>query len=297
MNEEEIFFSVIIPTYNRAGFISRAVESVFKQTYSKFEVIVIDDGSTDDTKNKIAAFNNDKLVYYYQENSERGAARNKGVELAKGDYIVFLDSDDFLYEHFLANALESLKKYDFPGFLYMGFELVNKNDNNKEKVPWVNNDNVLGLIKGNILGCVGPVIRKNVAQQHKFIESKNLFSGEDWELWLRITAHYGLKCDNRISAGALMHDNRSVHAVNAEKLMGTKSILFNHAFADKKVQEVFGPYRRKMEAYWDTFTGLHLILGGNKREGLKHWWKGVMRSPRVLFQKRTLAIIKRFIIG
>ena len=85
--------TVVIPTYNRAHLIKDAVESVLNQTYQDFELIVIDDGSTDNTREVLAVYK-DKLTYIYQENQGRSSARNHGIELAQGEYIAFLDSDD-----------------------------------------------------------------------------------------------------------------------------------------------------------------------------------------------------------
>jgi len=85
--------TVIIPTYERAHFIKSAVESVLNQTYDDFELIVVDDGSTDGTKEILEGYA-DKLLYVRQQRQKRSAARNKGVSLARGEYVAFLDSDD-----------------------------------------------------------------------------------------------------------------------------------------------------------------------------------------------------------
>ncbi|HEB36841.1 MAG TPA: glycosyltransferase family 2 protein, partial [Candidatus Aminicenantes bacterium] len=91
--------SVIIPTYNRASFLDEVIQSVLNQDYfvrnssSSFEFLVIDDGSTDNTKEIVKSFGN-KMKYHFQENKGVSAARNLGLDLAQGDYIAFLDSDD-----------------------------------------------------------------------------------------------------------------------------------------------------------------------------------------------------------
>src|SRR5688572_16056491 len=100
MNTNPVMFSVVIPAYNRAGLIERAIKSILLQSYTNVEIIVVDDGSTDNTKEVVSRFNHANLKYIYQENRERGAARNNGVKNAHGAYVVFLDSDDFLYPEF-----------------------------------------------------------------------------------------------------------------------------------------------------------------------------------------------------
>ena len=100
------FYSVIIPTYNRAKLISEAIKSVLEQTFKDWELIIVDDGSTDNTKETVQKFYDERIKYHYQENQERSAARNTGIDLATGDYLCFLDSDDY----YLENHLQSFKK-------------------------------------------------------------------------------------------------------------------------------------------------------------------------------------------
>lgn len=87
--------SIIIPTFNRSNYLPIAIDSVLNQTYSNYELIIIDDGSTDDTHKIIQEKYKDKIIYICQENQGESKARNKGISLAKGKYIAFLDSDDF----------------------------------------------------------------------------------------------------------------------------------------------------------------------------------------------------------
>ena len=87
--------SVIIPTFNRAASVSRAIDSVLGQTYPRVEVIVVDDGSTDDTRERLSAYDH-RVQYVYEENAGPAAARNRGAALATGELIAFLDSDDVI---------------------------------------------------------------------------------------------------------------------------------------------------------------------------------------------------------
>ena len=110
MNDKTAFFSIVIPAYNYAHFLPETVESVIQQTYSHYEIIIINDGSTDNTEevvqNLISKNSNTAIKYLYQDNSGLSATRNNGAKIASGDYIFFLDSDDKL----LPDALEILHK-------------------------------------------------------------------------------------------------------------------------------------------------------------------------------------------
>ncbi len=103
--------SVVIPTFNRAMLALQAVQSVFAQTFSDYEVIVVDDGSTDNTKDVLAAFTSaPNFSYQHQPNSGRSSARNHGIKLARGEFMMFLDSDDMLFPDALANLYQAARQ-------------------------------------------------------------------------------------------------------------------------------------------------------------------------------------------
>jgi glycosyltransferase involved in cell wall biosynthesis len=102
------FFSVIIPVFNRADEIRSSIESVLRQSFEDFEIIVVDDGSTDETAAVAGSFTDPRIKYIFQENKERSAARNNGIKNASGEYICFLDSDDIFYPEHLAALHEAI---------------------------------------------------------------------------------------------------------------------------------------------------------------------------------------------
>src|SRR5688572_1500418 len=101
--------SIIIPTYNRAGYVVEAVASARAQTYPHKQIIVVDDGSRDDTARRLADL--EGVEYHYQENRGQGAARNRGLSLARGEFVASLDSDDLWDEDFLARGVECLEAF------------------------------------------------------------------------------------------------------------------------------------------------------------------------------------------
>jgi glycosyltransferase involved in cell wall biosynthesis len=106
-------FSVVVPTYNRAQYLSKALESVLAQDCQDFDIIVVDDGSTDTTTQVLASFG-DKIRVFHQENKGPGAARNLGVKNSTGEYVAFLDSDDFWFPWTLATYAQIIKEKDLP---------------------------------------------------------------------------------------------------------------------------------------------------------------------------------------
>ncbi|MFS8117396.1 MAG: glycosyltransferase family 2 protein, partial [Microcoleus sp.] len=115
--------SVIIPAYNGDRYIVQAVESVFAQTYTNWEIIVVDDGSTDETHQVLQPYL-DKIRYIYQENRGVAAARNRGIQEAKGEFIAFLDQDDFFLPDKLAAQIALFRQQPSLGIVNSGWRLV-----------------------------------------------------------------------------------------------------------------------------------------------------------------------------
>ena len=109
MRAEAPLVSVVIPTYNRSAFVARAVDSVLNQGFTDSEIIVVDDGSSDDTKERLSRFG-DRIQYIYQDNSGVSAARNTGITASRGEWLAFLDSDDEWRPEYLAKQIRQANK-------------------------------------------------------------------------------------------------------------------------------------------------------------------------------------------
>ena len=115
-------FSVIIPSFNGGKFISTAITSVLEQTYPAFEIIVVDDGSTDNTKEIVELNFNKKIKYIYQKNQGVAAARNLGAKIARGDWLAFLDADDWYLPNRLADHARLIKNNKGIDFVTSDYE-------------------------------------------------------------------------------------------------------------------------------------------------------------------------------
>ena len=128
LDTDKIKFSIIIPAYNAEQFIDTTLNSVFNQTYKNYEIIVVDDCSTDNTYSILKEYNNIRL-FKTPQNSRQGVARNIGLDACRGEYIIFLDSDDTIYEY---NSLEKLNEciinHNNPDIIYTGMKLSGKRD-------------------------------------------------------------------------------------------------------------------------------------------------------------------------
>lgn len=183
-------FSVIIPTYNRAELLRRAIQSLVSQTYKDFEVIVCDDGSTDHTQEVVSAFSDFLELKYIREENFGGPARprNNGIRAASNEWICFLDCDDWWYP----NKLEIISQYvDRGDILYHDLHIYNKGGRTFRKVkgrklkPPVYIDLITN---SSAIATSSVVVRKNVLTKvDMFDEDRNLIAMEDFDVWLKIS--------------------------------------------------------------------------------------------------------------
>ena len=119
--------SVIVPLYNKEDFVATSIGSILKQSYSDYEIIIVNDGSTDKSVNIVKAFNDRRIRIINQENAGVSAARNKGIEEAKGEYIAFLDADDVWNEDYLATLMELVENYSQCDVFATNYEFCDAN--------------------------------------------------------------------------------------------------------------------------------------------------------------------------
>lgn len=186
------FFSIIIPTYNRAAFLNQAIKSILYQSYNDWEVIIVDDGSTDDTKNTIEQYQDNRIKYIYQNNSERSAARNNGIIHAQGDYILFLDSDDYLFPNFLKDMALEIENNKGKKLLYFHDVVLEKNGYRTsygEKLP-NGNESIINYLfqRKSIVGVCQSVIPRVFLECNKFDLRFSLW--EDTHLFFRLLVQF-----------------------------------------------------------------------------------------------------------
>lgn len=233
-----MIISVIIPTYNRAAFLPKAIESVLAQTYTDWELIVVDDGSTDNTREVVSKYSDKRITYIYQENSERSAARNNGIAHAKGNYICFLDSDNYMLPNRLEKIVECIASENKTACYYTDIEYINERSGSKMlKIgkPYQFPIDVDLLIQDIIatpqICCAAEILRN-----HQF--NPQLSIGEDMELLFRITNEYPLVyIPNQATVVEVEHEGRSVanHSKSSEKQLKTLRIMFSGSHPANKV--------------------------------------------------------------
>ena len=178
--------SVIIPAYNQGHFLAEAVDSVLAQTYADVEVIVVDDGSTDNTAEVAQAYQDPRVRYVYKENGGLSSARNEGLRHAQGDFISYLDSDDCFLPEKLTILLGALADTPELGFVAGQAIPVDEHGNHVGKrfetpLP----SDLRELLLGNPLHVGSVLVRRTWQDQVGFFD-ETLRSYEDWDMWLRL---------------------------------------------------------------------------------------------------------------
>jgi glycosyltransferase involved in cell wall biosynthesis len=188
--------SVIIPTYNRAAYIAGAIRSVQSQTHPSVEIIVADDGSTDDTQQVVAGFG-DAVVYVSLAHSGLPAAtRNRGLDRATGDFIAFLDSDDLFLPGKLALQLAAFEQHPEAGLAYSDGYFFREDPGmpigrTLDGMPTPTGDALADLLRGNFLTSPVVLVRRDCLDVvGVFDENPEFFTAEDYDLWLRIAARF-----------------------------------------------------------------------------------------------------------
>ena len=268
--------SIIIPTYNCARLIGRAIQSVLNQTYRDFELIIVDDSSTDNTDKIVKKFQEqDKRVKYIRHEKNRGgsAARNTGIKNAKGEYIAFQDSDDEWLPEKLKKQIEVFKNTSSKvGVVYTGFWRIK--DNEKTYIPqsWVKQKDgniYFELLKGNFVGTPTILIKKKCFKKVGMFD-ENLPRLQEWELVIRLSKYYNFKCiDEPLLVSYYTSD--SISANNDALIKAIELIITKH-FTD------FSKYKKILSRHYFGL-GRILYLDGDLINGRRYFMKAIKKYP------------------
>jgi teichuronic acid biosynthesis glycosyltransferase TuaG len=183
--------SIIMPTYNAGQFIEAALNSAFNQSFQDFEIIIVDDGSTDDTAQRIKAFEDPRIIYRYKKNQGPAAARNHALEFVQSEFIAFLDVDDLWQPHKLETHLNLMKNYPQMGMSFSWFQILFDQPLQRFESPWFAppKKQILGFVdflERNWTGHSSSVVLRTQCMRECQGFDESLYTGEDYYLWLQI---------------------------------------------------------------------------------------------------------------
>lgn len=275
--------SVIIPNYNYGRFISEAIDSVLAQTYRNIEIIVVDDGSNDETSEVLKIYN-DKLKWVKQSNQGVANARNNGVGESRGKFIAFLDSDDIWFPEKIEKQIKIFLSDDEIGLVHCGFVDFDNNGNFFEEhldglEGWVALD-MLRYQKKSILGGGSAVLVTKKAFDKVGGFDQSVSPAEDWEFYYRVARHYKVGLIPEVLLKYRVHGNNN--HLNIPRMERAILGAFDKAFCEKDA---------KLEAIRSSCYGkIHSVLAGSYfragkyKDFFRHTLKSLWFSPSTVTQ-------------
>ena len=290
------FFSVVIPTYNRAAFIKATLQSVISQTYPHFEIIVVDNCSTDNTGEVLEPFIRAGQIQFikHERNLERARSRNTGMKAARGDFLTLLDSDDLMYPNNLADAAEYARTHPDTKCFHNLFEFVDAQGKVLRRYPMPSLKNQRKAIAGgNFMSCIGDFIHREIYQRYEFDTTPELIGGEDWEFWLRVLADYKVGRIQKINSGVLQHDGRSVNNQDLGTMKTGLEQLCAKLGTDLHLSRVYGPYLKRIRANSLVYMAILANTGGQFAEARNYLSEAVRFDPGLLASTRFWRVARR----
>lgn len=294
--------SIVIPTYNCLDYLPKAIGSVLQQTHQDIELIIIDDNSNDGTSTYLASIQDHRIVKLSTLGVGAPQARNLGIEKATGEFIAFLDADDFWFPEKIERQLEFHQRYPDMAMSFTNYEHLTEDyevivdcfsywsqfQNRDEQ--FINIDNPLEfIIENNVIGTSTVMLKADVFSQTDSFNA-DIKYGEDWELWLRMSENYQIGVLNSVEVGYLMRAT-SVTQTEDLKLRNLASIetilqrYQNNSQRWNLPQSSFKVAKaRILEGYADYYRSLQ-----QNRQAIVYSFRSLVMAP----QKRTL----RHLIG
>lgn len=229
--------SVIVPTYNSAVWIKETLDSILAQTYPIFEILVVDDGSTDHVDKLLQSYSQ-PVRYIRQEHSGVSAARNNGIRLSGGDLIAFIDADDCWHPRKIEAQIQLIneRRCMWVTCETQPFDTLTGQVVNGMTVPLHEGDVLIPLFLQNFIGSATPLIHRSVFEDiGYFNEAYEARIGEDWDLWLRIASHYFLGVVYEKLAFQRIHSKSTMSSTSmAEKVAALEGVIQRATALDPK---------------------------------------------------------------
>ncbi len=275
--------------------IPKTIASLIEQTYKNFEIIVVDDGSTDDTKEAIGSIQDNRLKYFKTENAERGAARNYGISKASGNYINYFDSDDLAYPGHLQIAADTIQKNNFPEFIHLGYDFKDEQGKVLARINRFNGKVARYAVKKKMIGMMSMFIRRDIAEQFPFSEDRDFVMGEDALHLCQLAARFKFYYDNTITTSVIQHPQRSMNTNDEALLLYCRDRLIHDLQNDDIFMKKFGQYIPQIGNEYYCLIWISKLKQSDNKSAWKYFKLYTKADPENIFNKRTLIFFKNYI--
>ena len=295
--------SVVIPTYNRANFIAESIQSVLDQTFTDFEIVIIDDGSTDNTREVIDSFRDRRIRYTHQENGGVGSASNRGFELSAGEYIAFFSSDDILVEDALERGVEALDRHPEVAFSYGQIYLMDerghvfglrKPRHGHATVRPGTEEIRKAIIDGNHIPAMTIMARRNCLFEVGLYDPAFSDGSEDLDLWVRLARKYPVAYIPAPLAKYRMHSGCMTIARAVDEELETKSRILESVFNDPELGPRFASLRSRAYFYLHLRLARHAYEAGDMKSSREQLSAALKFNHGKLFEVLHLTWIYQF---
>lgn len=284
------YFSIVIPTHNRSRLILDTLRSLQVQTFRNFECVIVDDGGSDDTADVVASLDDARFKYIWKEHGERGAARNHGTKNSTGEYVYFLDSDDFLAPDGLRIVHNYTESRRPP--IVISRVLYREEDGKSRVANFPYGPDFKSQLVNQNYGGGYVYLRGDVAETVGFYEHKEFSIAEDWDLALRLAARYDFDFSPTLDRIVLLHDSNSMKLASPEKLRRCAEILEGSLRSDPKFMGVYGASLPNILAEVRSLGALHAALAGRPALAKDELSAALRLSPKRALSRRTLAVLR-----
>jgi len=278
--------SVIIPVYNAERFLRETLESVLAQTYKPIEVIVVNDGSTDESQQILNEYAG-RIRCFHQENAGVAAARNRGISDACGEWVAFLDADDLWDAQKIEIQMSGAKEDDH--VVYTNARKIDASgrvtsDKMRSGLAWWHKPPwLLNLFLGDMLPMLTVVVRREALLSVGGFDRGNRFGTDDYELWLRLAATgHNFRFIDRALASYRVHDRN----LSADKTRMQRGHVYAIERTREEYPQAFG--KREIKVYHERLHSLHWAVAwdlyeqGERQEAARHFRRAILHRPGCL---------------
>ena len=290
--------SVIIPAYNQAKYLRDAIDSVLNQTFQDFEIIIVDDGSIDETHDVVFSYNHTRITYIHQKNEGSSSARNTGIIASNGNYLAFLDADDLLLPNKIENQIVAFDNNPSLILVLSGWDFVDENGSIISRIrPWEKNPNL--DLESWLIGIPfvihGALFRRDCFETNGMFDA-TLTDSEDWDLFIRIASSRNLMawtkqilCSYRIHSSNMTRDPDRL----SQKIRVLDN-FFNSTFSNQVDDEI------KVKAYSNAYLQITNIayLANDFERAKKFFFEAIKCNPNLLSidQSPLIEIVKNWVL-